>query len=310
MTSTVVLASTAADSAALDAITQHHAELVGAVGAHSTALLDASGAGNVERASAARRDLVLFCQQELLPHAVAEEGSLYLLARSLPTARMLAEAMIGEHRVLAELVDELAQARSPLMASAAAEALRVLFELHADKENEFILPTLAQEPSVSLAGALVAMHEAFDEIRAAQSGGCGAGCGCAGHGAEGQGCACGAQREVTDPAACACGGHGTDRAHADPVATGTSATCGCGGHDTPGRPVLDARAVPHNIRHATVLGALDAIRPGSGLELIAPHDPLPLLAQIERRDPGVFEVSYLERGPQDWRLAIDRRISA
>lgn len=71
-------------------------------------------------------------------------------------------------------------------------------------------------------------------------------------------------------------------------------------------PELDARAVPHAIRHATVFGALDAVRPGGGLVLVAPHDPLPLLAQVEQRSPGVFEIDYLERGPEAWRLAFVR----
>jgi uncharacterized protein (DUF2249 family) len=310
MTSSVVLASNAADSAAVEAITQHHAELVGTVIAHTTALLDASTRGDIQGASGARRDLVLFCRGDLLPHAVAEEDSLYALARQLPAARMLVDAMIAEHRVLADLIDDLADATTPLAASAAAQALRVLFELHADKENEFILPALAEDASVSLAGALDAMHRTFEEIKAAAvGGGCGGGaCGCGGHGDQ-SGCACGGHGGDPDPAAersgCACGGHG-----GDPNPAAERSGCACGGHDEPGRPVLDARAVPHNIRHATVFGALDAVRPGSGLELIAPHDPLPLLAQIEQRNPGVFQVSYLERGPEAWRLAIDRRAAA
>lgn len=82
--------------------------------------------------------------------------------------------------------------------------------------------------------------------------------------------------------------------------------CTCGETDDQGYPELDARVVPHAIRHATVFGALDAVRPGKGLILVAPHDPLPLLAQLERRSPGVFDVSYVERGPEAWRLAIVR----
>ena len=82
--------------------------------------------------------------------------------------------------------------------------------------------------------------------------------------------------------------------------------CNCGETDGKGYPELDARVVPHAIRHATVFGALDAVRPGKGLILVAPHDPLPLLAQLERRSPGVFDVSYVERGPEAWRLAIVR----
>jgi uncharacterized protein (DUF2249 family) len=87
-------------------------------------------------------------------------------------------------------------------------------------------------------------------------------------------------------------------------------TCGCGEVDGPGYPELDARAVPHAIRHATIFGALDAVGPGSGMVLVAPHDPLPLLAQIEQRAPGAFEVSYLERGPEAWRIVFVRRTAA
>ena len=64
--------------------------------------------------------------------------------------------------------------------------------------------------------------------------------------------------------------------------------------------------MPHAIRHATIFGALDAVGPGAGLVLVAPHAPLPLLAQVEQRNPGVFEVSYLERGPEAWRLVFER----
>ena len=101
--------------------------------------------------------------------------------------------------------------------------------------------------------------------------------------------------------------------HEHQEAAGSEAESGCGGHscscgevDPEGFPELDARAVPHAIRHATIFGALDAVRPGGGLVLVAPHDPLPLLAQIEQRSPGAFEVEYLERGPEAWRLAFVR----
>jgi uncharacterized protein (DUF2249 family) len=65
--------------------------------------------------------------------------------------------------------------------------------------------------------------------------------------------------------------------------------------------------VPHAIRHATIFGALDALGPGGGLVLVAPHDPLPLLDQLQARSPGAFAVDYLERGPEAWRLRLVRR---
>jgi uncharacterized protein (DUF2249 family)/quercetin dioxygenase-like cupin family protein len=80
--------------------------------------------------------------------------------------------------------------------------------------------------------------------------------------------------------------------------------CECGVANDPDLPELDVRNVPHAIRHATVFGALDAIAAGGGLVLVAPHDPLPLLAQIEQRTPGRFAVSYLESGPEAWRLQL------
>jgi uncharacterized protein (DUF2249 family)/iron-sulfur cluster repair protein YtfE (RIC family) len=83
-------------------------------------------------------------------------------------------------------------------------------------------------------------------------------------------------------------------------------SCSCGESDGPGYPELDARSVPHAIRHATIFGALDSVAPGAGLVLIAPHDPLPLLAQIEQRWAGTFAVDYLERGPEAWRLSFVR----
>ncbi|WP_324649340.1 DUF2249 domain-containing protein [Georgenia sp. H159] len=82
--------------------------------------------------------------------------------------------------------------------------------------------------------------------------------------------------------------------------------CACGGHDD-AAPVLDVRQIPHAIRHATVFGALTAIAPGFALDLVAPHNPVPLLAQIEERHPGAFSVSYLVEGPEDWTVRLTRQ---
>ena len=101
-----------------------------------------------------------------------------------------------------------------------------------------------------------------------------------------------ARTGTTEPegAATGCGGH----------------TCTCGAVDQPGHPELDVRPIPHAIRHATVLGALESLQPGAGLALVAPHDPLPLLAQVQQRWPGGFTVTYLDRGPEAWRLSMVR----
>jgi uncharacterized protein (DUF2249 family) len=96
------------------------------------------------------------------------------------------------------------------------------------------------------------------------------------------------------------------RADAQASAADHGHTCGCGEVDGPGYPELDARAIPHAIRHATVFGALDSIEEGDGLVLVAPHDPLPLLAQVESRYDGAFDFDYRERGPEAWRVVLTR----
>jgi uncharacterized protein (DUF2249 family) len=83
----------------------------------------------------------------------------------------------------------------------------------------------------------------------------------------------------------------------------TTKGCGCGGHDDEA-PVLDVRTIPHAIRHAAVFGAFEAIRPGGSLVLVAPHAPLPLLAQLSERAP--IEVEFLVEGPTEWHVQLTR----
>jgi uncharacterized protein (DUF2249 family) len=81
--------------------------------------------------------------------------------------------------------------------------------------------------------------------------------------------------------------------------------CTCGEHDVT-HPELDARLIPHALRHGAILGALSRVRPGAAMVLVAPHNPLPLLAEIEREENGAIEVSYLAEGPEAWRLLLTR----
>jgi uncharacterized protein (DUF2249 family)/iron-sulfur cluster repair protein YtfE (RIC family) len=260
--STVVVATSAADAQAVEAVKDHHAQLAGALDVQVEALLATAARGDLPGAAAASEALVRWCQAELVPHALAEESAMYPKAHEDPRARLLVDAMVAEHRDLRALVEAVEHASDPVRAAANAQALQSLFSSHLVKENEQILPLLAQSSEVSLADVLGGMHELLGghdqgvsaETRAAGEGGCGGQCGC------------GEQ----------------DRASA--------------------LPELDARAVPHAIRHATILGALDSLTPGGGMVLVAPHDPLPLLQQIESRSPGRFSVDYLERGPEAWRI--------
>jgi uncharacterized protein (DUF2249 family)/iron-sulfur cluster repair protein YtfE (RIC family) len=265
---TVVIASTEADAQAAEAVEQHHAQMAGELALRTEALLAAASARDEHRAAQARAALVQWTTGELVPHALAEEKAMYPHALARPETRLLIEGMLAEHQVITGLVDEIAQATDPVRAAVAAGSLQVLFDSHLAKENELVLPVLVEAPDVSLTDILGGMHELLG--------------GHDEHAAEGSG-------EGATSGGC-----------------GSGHTCSCGEVDTDELPELDARAVPHAIRHATIFGALDSVQPGGGLVLVAPHDPLLLLAQIEQRAPGAFEVDYLERGPEAWRLAFVR----
>lgn len=81
--------------------------------------------------------------------------------------------------------------------------------------------------------------------------------------------------------------------------------CGCDAdHD---ETVLDAAAIPHAIRHGAVLGAVDQLRPGTSMVLVAPHDPLPLLKQMRGRfGEDAVDVTYLSREPTEVRLRLTK----
>lgn len=269
----VVLASDADDAAAVEAVRQHHAELAGRLNAHAEALLAAAtapgGAGFIQ----ARTAMLGFLSDHLMPHAAAEERALYPAAATSDRLRILVEAMVAEHRVLADVVEDLRTAEEPVRAAACGHALAVLFDTHLAKENDLLLPVVAADPAVSLSDVLGGMHQLLGE---------------AGH------------------------DHGhEDHGHADhdhaavPTAPATG-SCGCGGHDGDETPVLDVRSLPHAIRHATVFGAFDAVPAGGSLLLVAPHDPLPLLRQLSARSGGALAVDYEERGPDAWRLRLTR----
>ena len=259
--STVTIASDHADAEAAEKVEQHHAEMAGRL---DLLTADVVRAARTDRADATRHELLAWLRDELVPHATAEEQTLYPAAAQLPESRLLVEAMLAEHVLIHRLVADLEGASDPVEAAAFARALETVFDSHLAKENDQLIPTLVASPAYSVADMLAGMHELLG------------------------------------------GGH--DDQHEQPAVAGQEAhQCACGGHDDAGLPELDARAIPHAIRHATIFGALDGLRPGAGLLLTADHDPLPLLAQLEQRAPGAYAVDYRDAGPDVWRLELTRK---
>lgn len=273
--SVLTLASAPEEATALQSAEAHHARLAGELAGRVKMLFTAvdRDPGAAERIYAG---LVAFCDRSLLPHAAAEEAALYPAAHRMREARLLIESLIGEHRCLTALVDALRAAPDPADAVADARALQVLLEEHLAKENGLVLPLLAMTPEISLVELLADMHHRLASDSSAKG-----------------------LREDQDTEE----GHDMYEGQIEETG-GCGGVCGCGGAEEANEPELDVRDVPHAIRHATVFGALDAVPAGTAMVLVAHHDPLPLLAQIEQRNPGVFAVEYLERGPEAWRLRL------
>ena len=91
--------------------------------------------------------------------------------------------------------------------------------------------------------------------------------------------------------------------------TTTSAGCGCGSCGCGAQseaPVLDVRTIPREVRHAAVIGAVGAVPVDGSIVLLAPHDPLPLLRELDTLWPGALTVAYDESGPETWAVRLRR----
>lgn len=74
------------------------------------------------------------------------------------------------------------------------------------------------------------------------------------------------------------------------------------GHDI---PTLNASEIPHAVRHSAIHGALGTLNVGEAMILIAPHDPLPLLKEVDQREE-IFTREYLKKEPQDVHIKFTR----
>lgn len=73
---------------------------------------------------------------------------------------------------------------------------------------------------------------------------------------------------------------------------------------TDATPELDVRTLIPAQRHALIFERVGALAPGRGFVLVNDHDPKPLYYQLEAEHPRQFAWTYLEQGPQVWRVEI------
>jgi uncharacterized protein (DUF2249 family) len=70
---------------------------------------------------------------------------------------------------------------------------------------------------------------------------------------------------------------------------------------------LDSREFKSMDDSKVVFETFDSLELGEIIELTYDHDPNPLYDQLNAERPGQFEWNYLQRGPEIWKIAIQKK---
>ena len=322
---------------ALEAMLAHHAALADGVARRVDALRAA--VERQEHHGAVAAELVAYLAKEVLSHAMAEEHTLYQAAAAKADLAETVAGMVDEHRKLTSLAERLATADDASAAAADAEAIGALFAGHVAKENELVLPPLAGDDAVDLAGLLVQMHRlteaAQDETPVADD--------LVTSDAEATllRLVLGAASQLADigqgDAACklAAEAWATVRVARPELAVRVTAALHrlvrsvtaepvtlSAGPPSARRPsagpsverdsdaALDVRALAPAQRHEKIFVTYGALRAGTAFVLVNDHDPKPLRYQFEAEHEGRFTWEVQEAGPTVWRVRISRPAGA
>lgn len=69
---------------------------------------------------------------------------------------------------------------------------------------------------------------------------------------------------------------------------------------------IDVRSIPKPQRHPMIFAEMDKLPVGGSVVVKNDHNPIPLRGQVEQFYAGEFEWSYLEEGPEIFRLCFKR----
>lgn len=67
---------------------------------------------------------------------------------------------------------------------------------------------------------------------------------------------------------------------------------------------LDVREIGHGQRHPLIFKTYHALKPGQAFILVVDHDPKPVLLELDFIQHGAFKSTYLEKGPEVWRIQM------
>jgi uncharacterized protein (DUF2249 family) len=69
---------------------------------------------------------------------------------------------------------------------------------------------------------------------------------------------------------------------------------------------IDVREIESRIRHTVIFQLFEHLDAASCLQLIVDHDPRPLRIQLEAKHGDRCRWTYLEQGPDVWRIRLQR----
>ncbi|HET6874734.1 MAG TPA: DUF2249 domain-containing protein [Acidimicrobiales bacterium] len=311
----------------LQAMLSHHRALAEGVSRRVGRVVEAvSGGGGFEPATA---ELVAYLADEVLPHALAEEHTIYPVARVRPELDDTVAGMVDEHRHLAAAIERLAKTGTGADAKAEAEAIDTLFAGHVAKENELILPPLAADPNADLARLLAQMHglteaaqrdTAPEDFAASDTDAALLGLlldGAAALADAGQGdracrlvASAWAALRVPRPELAVRTTAALHRLARSAAAEPVTFTVGHRHTGVDSDAELDVRALSPAQRHEKIFATYGALGPGGAFVLVNDHDPKPLRYQFEAEHAGEFTWEALEGGPTVWRVRIGRPAGA
>jgi hypothetical protein len=137
-------------------IVHHHALLRRGLERRAGTVCDAAASGvPFQRQLATLRG---YLEEEVLPHAEAQERVLYQAAASHARGSELVRALTAEHRELAYLAGRLQPGMDGGEAASVSEWIATLFAGHVAKENDLLLPELTSSGG-DLAALLADMHQ-------------------------------------------------------------------------------------------------------------------------------------------------------
>jgi len=71
--------------------------------------------------------------------------------------------------------------------------------------------------------------------------------------------------------------------------------------------VIEVAQLPPGSCAGRILGTFAALRPGEAFEIVVGHDPLPMRRRFAVEHPDASSWTYLEQGPETWRVRVERR---